>query len=206
MTDGTKVEYWDTCIFLAYIKGEEHRPGELDYIKAQASRFDAGKLSIVTSSITIAEIREATLTVAQIDQLRQIYRRSNFLFIDVTPQVSEVASKIRSFYTTNPILAGDGKALMLHTADAIHVASAIAAQKGAKEPVKLLTLDSDNKSKSSSVGLEKISGNVAGDFPLIIGRPDVKGYQLKLAAVPEPPTLPLPELPPIEKASQALGG
>lgn len=200
MTAGTKSEYWDTCIFLALIKGEVHRPGELEYIQKQALLFDNGALTIVTSSITVAEIRNATLDEDQIRRLDHVYRRSNFHFIDVTLQVAQTASKIRSFYTANPMLSSNNKPLMLHTPDAIHVASVIAAQRGAKQAVKLLTLDSDNKPKHGSIGLGKLNGLVAGEFNLVIGRPEIKGGSQSLLELPLPPAPPpLPALVP-EKA------
>lgn len=197
MTDGSNFVYWDACIFLAYVKGEQHRLGEIEYLHAQATRFDTGKLKLITSSITVAEIREATLTADQIAKLLRIFRRSNFLFVDVTVAVAELASKIRSYYTAHPILSGDKKRLMLQTPDAIHVASAIVAQKGAKESLKLLTFDSENKPKTNSLALTAISGLVANEFQLVIGRPDVKGFQLKLAPF-DPPPPPAPEPLPIE--------
>jgi len=41
---------WDACIFYAFFKGEEHRPGELAEIQKQVQLIDADKLILITSA------------------------------------------------------------------------------------------------------------------------------------------------------------
>jgi hypothetical protein len=67
MTGKTDEIYWDSSIFFAWLKGEQHKPGELEEIRRQARAFDAGNLDIYTSSITMIEICDAKLTPSQRD-------------------------------------------------------------------------------------------------------------------------------------------
>lgn len=172
--DGTELEYWDSCIFLALLQGETtHKTGELQYLEQQARKFDIGALGIVTSSITIAEVFEARLSDENKAKFRSMYTRSNFEFIDANVGICQIASEIRGYYKNNPI---DG--LYPSTPDAIHIASAIAAQSATKDGLLLITLDEENKKKE--VGLVKLSGLVANKYNLTICRPPLKNLQAGL--------------------------
>lgn len=179
--DGIEIEYWDSCAFLALLQREEHLPGELNYLINQARKFDMGAVGLVTSSIALTEIFEARLTAEQAEKFRSMYTRSNFQFINADPNVCLVASHIRGYYKLNPI-RDDGVELYPSAPDAIHVASAIAAQSGSNQEVKLITFDSENKPKYKDIGLTKLSGLVAGKYQLTICRPPIKGQQEGLFA------------------------
>lgn len=171
--DGVDLEYWDSCVFLALLQKEEHRDGELQYLEQQARKFDIGALGIVTSSITIVEVFEARLSHENKAKFRSMYSRSNFEFIDANVGICEIASEIRGYYNINPI---DG--LYPSTPDAIHVASAIAAQSTTKNGLLLITFDDANKKKE--VGLTKLSGLIANRYNLTICRPPLKNLQAGL--------------------------
>jgi hypothetical protein len=180
---GTEFEYWDSCVFLAHLQSEIHRPGEMEYISAQAEKFDIGAVGLVTSSLTITEVFEARLTPDQALAFRRMCARSNFHFIDATAEICRVSSEIRSFYKDNYRNAA-GVSLWPSTPDAVHVASAIAAQAGLKQPgFKLLTFDSRNKAKGNDIGLTNMSGRIANRYQLTICRPPVgKNQQMELQA------------------------
>jgi len=175
---GIEFEYWDSCIFLALLQNEEHRPGELEYLQDQAQKFDMGVVGIVTSSIAMVEVYEARLSSEQAVRIKSMYSRSNFQFIDASLNVCMLASEIRSFYKLNTVNT-NGVELYPSTPDAIHVASAIVAQKGLPKPLSLITFDSENKSKKNELALTGLTGKVAEKYPLTICRPPVN--QLKLA-------------------------
>lgn len=84
---GIEFEYWDSCIFLALLQNEEHRPGELEYLQDQAQKFDMGVVGIVTSSIAMVEVYEARLSSEQAVRIKSMYSRSNFQFIDASLNV-----------------------------------------------------------------------------------------------------------------------
>ena len=160
-------------MFLALLKREQHRPGELDYVLTQSQKFDIGAIGITTSAIALTEVFEARLEPEQMSQLRSMYSRSNFQFIDANTEICKVASEIKSFYRLNYKNSNDVP-LFPSTQDAIHVASAIAAQRGLKQTLKLLTFDSDNKAKQNSLAMTKMSGMVANKYQLTICRPPVQ--------------------------------
>lgn len=176
---GTEYEYWDSCIFLALLQEEEHRPGELDYLKVCAQKFDRGSFCILTSSITLVEVYEARLNQNQQNKFKSFYSRSNFVFIDASREICSLASEIRSFYRLHTINV-NGVSLYPSTPDALHVASAIAGQEMLQKPIQLITLDSGNKAKSNELGLTNLSGKVADKYPCVICRPPTNNIQLSL--------------------------
>ena len=149
----------------------------------QARKFDMGAMGLVTSAIAVAEIFESRLTKEQADRFRSMYTRSNFQFVDASFQICNVASEIRGYYKNNPIKQ-NGKDVYPSAPDAIHVASAIAAQTVSKQQILLITLDSEDKPAKNEIGLTKISGNVAGKYQLTICRPPTKGQQENLFVQP----------------------
>jgi predicted nucleic acid-binding protein len=156
------VIYWDTCIFYALLKGEEHRPGELTAIKKAARLFDDGKIVIATSVITSTEIIEARLPPGVRESYRQMCQRSNFFSVDLTTRISDLASELRDFYYERRDGLPDRT---VTTADAIHVISAIQAA------APLWTLDS--RDKPNSLGLTNLSTPIMGKYDLVIMRPDM---------------------------------
>jgi len=164
--------YWDTCIFFALLKKEEHRQGEFDSILKSALAFDAGSLIIVTSAITITELMAGKIDQAQKDRFRQMANRSNFMFVDANDAVCSMASEIREYYFANRI-----DDLYPTTPDSIHVASAILSQASA-----LITFDDNNKPKSKELAMSKmvIAGKIAEKYPLKICRPEVGETQPSL--------------------------
>lgn len=169
---GTKIVYWDSCIFLAHLKKEtHHKPGELQAIQDEALHFDVGLVTIITSSISLLEILPATLDDAQKKLFADIRNRSNFQFVEANHAICECASEIRDYYKVNPISG----VRLPSSPDCIHIASVIAAQTISGQKIKLLTLDSDDK--GNEIGLTKLSGVIANKYHVEIGRPDVKGQQ-----------------------------
>ena len=157
--------YWDTCIFYALLKEERHRQGELSAIKRQAGLFDDGNLFVITSAITLTEIKPSKLEDSARTQFKGMQKRSNFVWVDTNVRVAELANDLREQYTKQN---AEGRNLHLSTPDAIHIASAITI--GAPE---LITLDEDNKNKELSLGMLKIAEDVFRDYSLTIKRPGV---------------------------------
>ena len=77
--------YWDTCIFLAWIKNEERvNPDDMQGVYELATKFDMGQVDIVTSVITITEILQTTISEEQYNNFKRLYSKRNFLLVDVT--------------------------------------------------------------------------------------------------------------------------
>ncbi|MBA3592734.1 MAG: PIN domain-containing protein [Polaromonas sp.] len=177
--DGIEFEYWDSCIFLAFLQKETHRPGEVQYVNDQVRKFGMGLVGITTSSIALTEVFEARLNNDQVDFFRDMYSRTNFHFVDASTPICHLASEIRSYYKINKVNV-NGVGLYPSAPDAIHVASAITAQKQLKTPISLITFDSENKAKGNDLALTNLSGNIANKYPLIICRPPVKNQQINI--------------------------
>jgi len=168
MSGNTNREYWDTCVFLAYIRKEKHRIGEFEEIESRVKLFEQGAISLFTSAITITEIYEAARFN---DHERNIFsgicKRTNFQFIDANRNICELASEIRSYFKLNP-----PKSNLYPTAsDAIQVASAIALRKMRKVDLELVTLDSDNKPKE--LAFIEMAPYIQSQYGVIITRPTV---------------------------------
>lgn len=65
---GPPVYYWDTCIFLAWLKNEQRPAGEMDGVSAAIERFNRGRIRLMTSVLTYTEATIAKLP-AGVDRL-----------------------------------------------------------------------------------------------------------------------------------------
>jgi len=164
MSGNRDVIYWDSCVFYAFLKAEEHRKGELNSIKQAQREFDIGKIVLVTSTITLAEVLPSKLTDEQKQLFESISRRSNFSWVDVSLPVANLAVNLRSNYTESR----EDKEFRLSTPDAIHIASAIA-----HKSTRLVTFDEKNKRKERELGILRIAKNIEEDYSLIVSRPEI---------------------------------
>lgn len=170
--------YWDTCIFLAYLKQENsHNAGELEEINNQLQLFEMGQIDLYTSAITITELMAATrLNESERDKFREVTLRSNFGLINADENVCFLASNIREHFVQNPI-KDNNVDLYPSTPDSIHIASAIAIKKLKNIEVDLITLDSRNKKsrdgKHMELGITKCSQYIESAYAVKICRPEV---------------------------------
>ncbi|MGB6053645.1 MAG: PIN domain-containing protein [Burkholderiaceae bacterium] len=173
---GTKdTVYWDTCIFFALLKKEQHKQGEYESILKSSIAFDNGNLVIVTSAITITELMAGKIDQEQKVRFRKMMTRSNFLVVDANDTVCNLASEIREYFYNNRV-----DELFPTTPDAIHVASAILTQVST-----MVSFDQNNKRGQKELAMNKmlIDGKVMGKYPLNIRRPAVGDQnELQLSA------------------------
>lgn len=145
MPGTTDQRYWDSATCLAYLLGEE---GRVDDCQLVLDAAEDGKLEIVISTLTIAEVLalrgRAPIPVERADLVRRFFRRRFFLVADVTRFIAEQARELVWAHGVKP-------------KDAIHVATAL----DAGVPY-LDTFDG---------GLVTKSGQVGGDPVLAIVRP-----------------------------------
>ncbi|HZT41634.1 MAG TPA: PIN domain-containing protein [Chthonomonadaceae bacterium] len=114
--------YWDACLFLAWFQNEPRAKEEMDELARQQNFFDAGRLHLCTSTITIVEVLEGTLPTTAVDDWHKVMQRDNFHLEQVTRRVCTKAHEIRDYYRG----CGDGYGTFT-TPDAIHLATAIVA-------------------------------------------------------------------------------
>src|SRR5690606_7946218 len=147
-----------------YREETSHRDGELDALIESYREFEAGRLRIVTSAITLAEVVKTYMGAENYETLSNLRFADNFRFISVNPAILDLAAEIRDYYHNNPLPSAVG--LNVGMGDAIHLASAVA-----QDVDVFVTLDQRNKRKKGELGMVQLSGNVAGRHPLHIRRP-----------------------------------
>ena len=173
MAGKTDSVYWDSSIFLALLKGEEHRPGELEAIRKQANSFDEGNLDICTSVMTRVEVFTGKLSQDQKDRFEAMATRSNFTWVDVSPPVADLATALRNQFAS---YKDDGTFEKVWTPpDAIHIASAVSVG----VPT-LLTLDSEGNSKQKELAMTAHSEDLMNQHGIRVMRPDTKWQQGEL--------------------------
>lgn len=193
MPTGKPIFYWDTCIFLAWMKDEQRPTGEMEGVAHAAEQVIKEDVILVTSILTRAEILEGKMTKEQMAKYDKMTRRTNVVPQNLDPPVAVLASRIRDFYRTTDF--------ELLIPDAIHLATAI--HYNASE---FHTFDGSNPKKPrdkrySRCGLLLLDGNVAGHSlkickPPAPPAPAQGGFQF---TPPEPPT---PAAPPEPKAAK----
>ena len=163
-------EYWDTCLFIAYLKNspdEQSATEAVDALIRSAQSPSNGRL-IVVSTLVLAELRRhPNHDESRYRIIRDIFysNRPYVRVVTLTPRIADLASSIGS---TNPRLA---------PADTVHVATALTERVDA-----LLTLDGDHEhGKRRRPDLLYYHGKI-GDPPLAIRPPAIPpGTQLVMA-------------------------
>jgi hypothetical protein len=164
---GTRpIYYWDTCIFLAWLKDEKTRkPGEMEGVEDALGRFKRREVELMTSTITVIEASAAKIETPQFAQFEDAIQRTNFSRISVDIPVAKLARNLRDYYHQR---VAEFRGLNLSIPDAIHVASAIL-----YKATEMHTFDEKDKTKFETLGLIPLSGNVGG-------------YNLKICHPPGP--------------------
>ena len=163
MPGSNTVYYWDTCLFLAWLKDEERPVGEMDGVREVIERSKRREVKIMTSVLTTVEVLSAKIPSGMDTLFQQLMKRVNRVGIDL--RVASLAHDVRSHYARV-----GGKTLS--TPDAIHLATGI-----------LYRVDEfhtfDEAGSRNSLGLIPLSGNVAGNR-LTICKPEARRPQLDL--------------------------
>jgi len=166
MAGAEPVYYWDTCLFLAWIKDEQRKSGEMDGVRELIARQKRREVKIVTSVLTSVEVLSGKIPAGMDTLFNGLMKRIHRLGMDT--KVAAVAHDLRNYYSTRPN-EFDGKTLS--TPDAIHLATAVIYR-----VTEFHTFDSGN---SRSLGLLPLSGDVGGNR-LTICKPEAKSPQLDL--------------------------
>lgn len=159
--------YWDTCVFLAWIKDESVWPDDVRKgIEQTIEMAIAGEVLIVTSALTMAEILESKMTPEQKNRFAGVFAAPYLRLVDLDRKISTRSSEIRAYHDTRKY-NGDGtlkSGSFMRMPDAIHLATAIHMKVDAVH-----TLDGAAKNPKRLDMLE-LDGNVGGS-PLAIRRP-----------------------------------
>lgn len=140
--------YWDSNTFLGWLAEE---PDKVDLCRPVIEAATAGKLSIITSALTIAEVLwlkgKPKITSEQATQIEAFFRHRWIVVREVDRFIAEAARQL--FWDQN-----------VKPKDAVHLATALA------QDVPIERFDTFDK------GLIKLSGKL-GHPPLRIGLPNL---------------------------------
>jgi len=163
--------YWDSSIFLAWLKDENRPDNEMDGVYACVQDVEESKFLLVTSNETLnLEVLEAKMTKPARAKLYALFERRNVQLLPYDLRVQALAKEIREYYALEQVKTGQK---MVTSEDAKHLASAIHYRVDA-----LYTFDSGKKGGRSLLAL---NGSVAG-HPLTICKPPVGQMRLDLWA------------------------
>lgn len=157
------VIYWDSCVFLAYIKDEkppQRDPEDMPGVYASAKEVYERKVELITSTVINFEIVTARLAPNHQRLLDQVFDLSNVHRIELSQRISEDAGRLAEYYRN--LKATDGRPGLCRL-DAFHLATALA-----YEVHSFFTFD--RRDKNNCRGLLGLNGDVAGR-PLRIKRP-----------------------------------
>lgn len=155
MAGNDPLYYWDTCLFLAWLKDEPRSSGEMDGVREVIERSKRRDCRLMTSVLTTVEILQAKIPAGVDTLLSGLVKR--MLRVGVDTKVAQLAHDIRNQY------AKEGRSLK--TPDAIHLASAI--------------LHRADEFHTFDEKLVAMSGNVAG-HRIVICKPTARNPQLDL--------------------------
>ncbi len=163
MPGNPPIYYWDSCLFLAWLKDEERKVGEMDGVREVIERSKRREAKIMTSVITTTEVLAAKIPSGMDTLFRGMMKRVSQVSVDI--RVAGLAHDIRDHYVK---LGGK----TVSVPDALHLATGILYRVD-----QFHTFDADNG--RNSLGLLQLSGDVAGNN-LVICKPEAKLPQLDL--------------------------
>jgi len=145
-----RYRYWDACCFLGWLRGESDK---LDECKAGIRHAEQGKLTIVTSALTLAEVLwlkgKDPIPKDDRDKVRRFFENDYIALYDVDRTIGELAQDVVWDHGVRP-------------KDAVHVATALSG----RERLGIEQLDTFDE---KLIGLSATIGSPA----LPIGRPDL---------------------------------
>ena len=148
--------YWDTCLFLAWLKDENRKSGEMDGVREIIERAKRREVKLMTSVLTPVEVLSAKIPAGMDTLFKELMKRMNRQGMDI--RVASLAHDIRNHYALK-------NEKIPKTPDAIHLATAI--------------LYRANEFHTFDEQLIGYSGNVGGN-KLIVCKPESKRPQFDL--------------------------
>jgi predicted nucleic acid-binding protein len=154
--------YWDSCVFIALITGEERPNGEINGVLDCADRIDRNEIYLVTyKDSTEMEVLEANMSEEGKEMFQNLFARRNVIELTNHPRVQNLAKELREYYEEEK-RRDNGKSIEVQ--DAYHLAAAIYYQVDT-----FYTFDDGKNSKTR--GLLGLNHNVAGHDLLICKPP-----------------------------------
>ena len=92
--------YWDSCLFIAWLKDEQNRkPGEMDGVRDYIERLKRREIVIITSTLTFVEVREAKIGAGGFEMFESVMQRKATQRVSVDTKVAKLAGNLRDYYS-----------------------------------------------------------------------------------------------------------
>jgi predicted nucleic acid-binding protein len=170
--------YWDACIFIAWLKNEKRKEGDMAGLNSAVVDLQRGRATVLTSVVTRTEIRQIAITRDHLKTFEGLFDGGpKFRSVDVTPAIADLAGQIRLHYLQQS--KRDGRP-PLQLPDALHIATALI-----HEAAVLHTFDEADNKKNKSRGLISLNGEEVAGYRLRIEKPSSLDGQTSLDLRPE---------------------
>ena len=167
MAGNSPLYYWDSCLFIAWLKDEQHKTGEMDGVRDVIERAKRREAKLMTSVLTLTEALSSKIPVGMDTLFANLLKRISKQGIDT--KIATLAHDLRDYYVQKSV-EHEGKTLS--SPDALHLATAI-----------LYRADEfhtfDKRDSRNNLGLLPLTGNVAG-HNLTICKPIARNPELDL--------------------------
>ncbi len=174
MKAGKNIIYWDTSVFLAWLKDEDNEPGVIEGIDATVRQIHNGQIILLTSIVTDTEVLRGRLSPDAQEKWEAVFKRRNVRMVVHDQRVGRKSNQIRECF--------DARGIIIETPDSIHLATAILYQAD-----EMHTLDGKGKRKRS------------GDLLTLSGDPCVDGLKIYTPSSPSAQQSLLKGIPPMGK-------
>lgn len=149
--------YWDTCIWLAWVKNEVRPNGEMAGVEDIVDLASRNRVSIIVSDAVSLEILDGKWPPGAAMKFDDLFKRRNIKKVPITPNITDLSQFIRNYYHNR----GEKTASSL---DAVHLATAIVYRVD-----QMHTFD-DGQAGKKHRSLLGLNGDVAG-HKLVICKP-----------------------------------
>jgi predicted nucleic acid-binding protein len=156
--------YWDTCIWISWIMGENRPNREMDGVAEVVETVMKNKARIIVSDYLTAEMISGKWSKEAAQKFDDLFKRKNVKKVPISPNVTVLTQELRNHYEQ---LGGKN----LSAGDAIHLATAILYRVD-----QFHTFDDGQRDRKNRSLLE-LNGSVAGR-PLLICKPPATQFML----------------------------
>jgi len=167
MPGSNPIYYWDTCLFLSWIKDEQRPSDEMSGVREFIEKAKRREITIMTSVITHSELLQSHLPAGMERLFTGFLRRIQNKGVDI--KIARLAHDLRDYYVQRKDENNDKT---LSTPDALHLATAILYRANEFHTF-------DRRNGRQTLGLLPLSGNVGG-HKLTICKPEARSPELDL--------------------------
>lgn len=111
MFKGKPKYYWDSTLFLALLKDEKRKAGEMEGLAEIVWMADHEQATVVTSVTTKGEVLQSTLPPDARHVFGQVFRRPSVVMVDLTERIADWLVRYEIFIVSK----GRGLRLQMHS-------------------------------------------------------------------------------------------